>query len=99
MKNRILKISEIIKLNKIIDSLGFVDLNVYEAYELYKFNDETKRVYSFIEENTDENNFESICENYISFQLPDIEAINIIQNSENKPSNEEAEFLIKIFSI
>lgn len=96
MREKLVKIEDIIRLNKIIDSLGYVDLNVYEAYELYTFNEDTKQLYSFLEETTDKNNFESICRNYINFKLPDINFKNIFQNSERTPTEEETKFLKEI---
>lgn len=93
MKEKLFTISDIIKLNKILDSLGYVDLNVYEAYELFKFTEEMKQLYSFLEQNTDKENFESVCKSYINFTLPDISFKNIIDNSEIKPTKEEVEFL------
>lgn len=93
MMKKLITIQDIIKLNKIIDSLGYIDLNVYEAFELYKFTEETKQLYSFLEINTDKDNFESVCKNYISFKAPDIDFKNIIQNSENEPTDEEVKFL------
>jgi hypothetical protein len=93
MNEKIFTIASLIKLNKILDSLGYVDLNVYEAFELYKFTEEMKLLYSFLEQNTDKENFESVSKNYISFILPDISFKNIINNSEIKPTEEEVEFL------
>lgn len=98
MREKLFTISDIIRLNKIIDSLGYVDLNVYEAYELYKFTEETKQLYSFLELNTDKENFENVCQNYINFTVPDINFKNIIQNSENKPTKEEEKFLRRILT-
>lgn len=96
MKEKLFTISNIIKLNKILDSLGYVDLNVYEAYELYKFTEQMKQLYSFLEQNTDKENFESVCKSNINFTLPDISYKNIIDNSEIKPTEEEIEFLKNI---
>lgn len=98
MMEKLIAIQDIIKLNKIIDALGYIDLNVYEAFELYKFTEDTKQLYSFLEMNTDKDNFEGVCKNYISFKAPDINFKNIIQNSENKPTKEEVNFLRGILS-
>lgn len=96
MQKQLVAISDILKLNKILDSLGYVDLNVYEAYELYKFNNELKELYSFLEKHTTTENFEKVSKNFINFVLPDINYENIAKYSEFKPSNDDVNFLKNI---
>lgn len=91
-----ISISKIIKLNKVIDSCGYINLTVFEAFELYKFNLGLKTLYSFLKDNSNSDNFDNIIKNDIIFNLPNISAESIVQNAENSISDDMEDFLREI---
>lgn len=95
------KIFDLIELSKIIDILGQQEITISDSFEVYKFQENIKAFYSFLNEitkNINPSDFDKISNETVNFDLPNISVENILTKYRLKLSDEQSEIIHRILS-